>query len=275
VILSLARPYLAVAGARFRLLLQYRAAALAGFITQCWWGAVKIMVLTAFYSGVTTTPMTLRQTIDYIWLAQAFLRLLPWAVDPDVTRMVRTGDVLYERLRPVDAHTFWYARAVALRTASPLLRAIPMVVLTGILFPLIGLWEWALSPPAGLTATLLFAASMVLVVALASAVSTLMDTLVVATLSDRGVNTVIGPIIIVLSGSLIPLPLFPDWLQPFLVLQPFAGLVDTPFRIYSGHLTGAEALGALARQAVWTVVLIGLGRLLMTRVMARVQVQGG
>ena len=189
--------------------------------------------------------------------------------------MVRTGDVLYERLRPVDAHTFWYARAVALRTASPLLRAIPMILMTGILFPLIGLSEWALSPPAGMSAALLFAGSMVLVVALASAVSTILDIVTVATLSDRGVNTVIGPIVIVLSGSLVPLPLLPDWLQPALALQPFAGLLDTPLRIYSGHLTGDSALGALARQAAWTVILIGLGRLLMTRVMARVQVQGG
>lgn len=47
---------------------------------------------------------------------------------------MRTGDLLYEKLRPVDAHTFWYARAVALRTVSPLLRAIPMVLMTGILF---------------------------------------------------------------------------------------------------------------------------------------------
>ena len=272
---SLARPYLAVAGARFRLLLQYRAAALAGFITQCWWGAIKIMVLAAFFSGAATTPMTMRQTIDYIWLAQAFLRLLPWSVDPEITRMVRTGDVLYERLRPVDAHTFWYARAVALRTASPLLRAIPMVVMTGILFPLIGLSEWALSPPAGSSAALLFAGSMALTVALAAAISTILDIVTVATLSDRGVNTAIGPLVIVLSGSLVPLPLFPDWLRPLLAVQPFAGLVDTPFRIYSGHLAGATALADLARQAVWTLILIALGRLLMTRVMARVQVQGG
>ena len=272
---SLTRPYIAVAGARFRLLLQYRAAALAGFITQCWWGAIKIMVLVAFYGGAATTPMTMRQTIDYIWLAQAFLRLLPWAVDPEVTRMVRTGDVLYERLRPVDAHTFWYARAVALRTASPLLRAIPMILMTGVLFPLIGLSEWALSPPAGMSAALLFAGSMVLTVALAAAISTILDIVTVATLSDRGVNTVIGPIVIVLSGNLIPLPLFPDWLQPMLALQPFAGLIDTPFRIYTGHLSGAAALVALAVQAVWTIIFIALGRLLMTRVMARVQVQGG
>src|SRR5688572_19891744 len=38
-----------------------------------------------------------------------------------------------------------------------------------------------------------------------------MDILTVATLSGRRVNTVVGPIIIVLSGSLVPLPLFPDW----------------------------------------------------------------
>jgi ABC-2 type transport system permease protein len=112
---------------------------------------------------------------------------------------------------------------------------------------------------------------MVLVIALSSAVSTILDVISVATLSDRGVNLGLGPLVIVLSGSLVPLPLFPDWLQPMLALQPFAGLVDTPFRIYAGHLSGAAALAALARQAVWTLILVALGRLLM----ARLQVQGG
>src|SRR5215216_4374474 len=117
------RPYVAVWRTRFTLLMQYRAAALAGFGTQCWWGAIKIMVLTAFYRGATAVPMTMRQTIDYIWLGQAFLMLQPWSADPDVARMVRTGDVALERLRPIDTYGFWYARAVARRTATPLLRA--------------------------------------------------------------------------------------------------------------------------------------------------------
>ena len=43
-----ARPYLAPFRARFQLMLQYRAAALAGFATQCWWGGIKIMVFAAF-----------------------------------------------------------------------------------------------------------------------------------------------------------------------------------------------------------------------------------
>ena len=269
------RPYQAVFRARFTLLLQYRAAALAGFGTQCWWGAIKIMVLTAFFRGAVAPPMTLRQAIDYIWLAQALLTLLPWSVDPDVARMVRSGDVGYDRLRPLDTYGFWYARAVARRTATPLLRAVPMVLTAGVLLPLLGLSEWGLSPPAGWDAGLLFGMSLFLVIALAAAVSTLMEIITVATLSERGVNMIMGGGVIVFSGNLIPLPLLPDWLQPFLQVQPFAALLDTPLRIYSGHFAGTGAAIALTRQALWVVVLVAIGRAATTRVMARLQAQGG
>lgn len=269
------RPYRAVFRARFQLLLQYRAAALAGFGTQCWWGAVKIMVFAAFLRGATASPMTLREAVDYIWLGQAFLMLLPWTADPELARMVRSGDIGFERLRPLDTYAFWYARAVARRTATPLLRAIPMILTAGILLNLLGFGTWALSAPASSEAAMLFAASIVLDVALSSAFSTLLDVLVVATLSERGVNTFVGPLTIVFSGSLIPLPLLPDWLQPAMKYQPFAGLLDIPLRIYSGHMRGWEAAAAMGRQAMWVVVIIAVGRLLMGRVMSRLQAQGG
>jgi len=57
--------------------------------------------------------------------------------------------------------------------------------------------------------------------------------------------------------------------------QPFAGLLDIPLRIYSGHMTGWEAAAAMGRQAMWVVLIIALGRLLMGRVMSRLQAQGG
>lgn len=269
------RPYAAVFRTRFQLLLHYRAAALAGFGTQCWWGAVKVMVFTAFLSGSVASPMTLRQTIDYIWLGQALLMMLPWSADAELARMVRSGDVGYDRLRPLDTYAYWYARAVARRTATPLLRAVPMVIAAGLVLPALGLGRWGLSPPNGWDALGLFAVSLVLVIALASAFSTLLDALVVLTLSERGVNTFVAPLAIVFSGSLIPLPLLPDWLQPLVRHQPFAGLLDFPFRIYSGHLAGEAALAALAQQAAWVLVLVALGRAVTRRVMARLTIQGG
>jgi ABC-2 type transport system permease protein len=269
------RPYTAVFRARFALLLQYRAAAVAGFGTQCWWGAVKVMVFTAFLSGSVASPMTLRQTVNYVWLGQALLMMLPWSADPELARMVRSGDIGYERLRPLDTYAYWYARAVARRTATPLLRAVPMVIAAGLVLPAVGLGRWGLSPPNNATAGILFALSLVLVVALSSAFSTLLDVLVVLTLSDRGANTFFAPLAIVFSGSLIPLPLLPNWLQPLLRHQPFAGLMDFPFRIYSGHLTGFAALTSLGWQVFWVIALVTVGKIVMTRVMSRLQVQGG
>src|ERR1700712_4675621 len=99
---TLVLPYLAILRARFALMLQYRAAAFAGFVTQCWWGVIKVMVLAAFYTGATHQPISLAQAITYTWLGQAFLALLPWQADGEIAEAVESGNVAYERLRPVD-----------------------------------------------------------------------------------------------------------------------------------------------------------------------------
>ncbi len=270
-------PYAAVYAARFKVLLQYRAAALAGFVTQCWWGVMRIMVLAAFFTSGTgaAQPITLGQSMTYVWLGQAFLMLLPWSVDPETTRLVRTGDIAYERLRPLDAWAFWLARALALRTVQPLMRAIPMFVTAGLVLPLVGLGQWGLRPPVGPGAAALFVISIAGAVALSAVMSTLMDVMVARTLSDRGVTLLATPLVLLLSGNIVPLPLLPAPLKSFLFLQPFAGLTDIPFRIYFGELAGARALEGLMVQATWIVLIALFGRRLMAGTMARLQVQGG
>ena len=88
-------------------------------------------------------------------------------------------------------------------------------------------------------------------------------------------NAVLAPLVIVFSGQLVPLNFFPQSVQPLLHLQPFAGLVDIPFRIYFANLAGSVALQSLALQAGWTLALIALGRIAMERVMRRLEMQGG
>lgn len=100
------QPCLALFPTQFQLMLQYRAAAFAGFVTQCWWGGIKVMVLSAFYASATNAdvPITLPQAISYVWLGQAFLSFQPWYADASVVAAVRTGAVGLERLRPVDTY---------------------------------------------------------------------------------------------------------------------------------------------------------------------------
>lgn len=272
-----ARPYAAAFAARFMLLLQYRAAALAGFATQCWWGGIKVMVYAAFFAAAPAAAgsLSLSQTITYIWLAQALLALVPWSGDPEIGQAVRSGAIGYDRLRPLDTYGWWYARAAAWMTARVLPRAALMLAFAGVLLPLIGLEAWSWRPPQSLLQASLFAVSAILLVALSSAWVMLLNLAAVRFLDERGVNALTASAIIVFSGNLLPLPLFPDWMQGFLFVQPFAGMLDIPVRIYSGDLTGQRALAGLALQAGWTLAFITLGRFWMRRVMGRLQMQGG
>lgn len=273
---SLIRPYAAAFRARFLLLLQYRVAALAGFATQCWWGAIKIMVFAAFYeTAVVAAPISLPNVITYVWLGQAFLALLPWVADPEVAMLIRTGGVGYDRLRPLDTYGYWYARTLGWIVARALPRAILMLIAAGIVLPLVGLEAWSWRPPSGVEAMVLFVPAFALMIMLAVAVLMLANVVVAASLNERGVNAVLMPLVVVFSGSLVPLDFFPDAMRAFLHLQPLAGLVDIPFRIYFADLRGGAALKGLALQAGWALVLIVLGRAAMARMMRRLEMQGG
>ena len=255
------QPYLSVFAGRFQLMLQYRAAALAGFATQCWFGVIRILIFAAFYAGgAAHQPMSLRYAIDYTWLGQAFLVFLPWNADPDVTDMVRTGAVAYERLRPVDTYAWWFMRAMAWSVARVAPRAALMVAFAGIAMPLVGLGAWALAPPPTWAAAGLFAVSAVGMVLLSAAITLLINVIIVATMTDRGANILAQSVVNLFSGLVLPLAFFPDTLRPWLRAQPFAGLVDIPFSIYFGGLTGWSAAGSIALQFGWVVVLVLLGR---------------
>ncbi len=270
------RPYLAVLSARFRMLLQYRAAALAGFATQLFWGAVRLMILAAFFaSNHAAAPMSFPQIVAYVWLGQALLGLLPWNVDAELQEKMTTGAVAYELLRPLDLYAFWYARTVALRTATTFMRMIPMIVVAGFVLPLVGLDAWALPPPASAAGTMCFVMSLGATVMLAAAITNLMHIALIWTLSGRGFNTLMTGVVTIFSGLVVPLPLFPDWLQPFLYWQPFRGLADVPFRIYSGHIDPHSALFEIALQCAWAAVIGAGGYALMAHAKSRIVVQGG
>ncbi len=260
--------YLAILSARFRTLLQYRAAAAAGFGTQLFWGLIRVMIFAGFYASTSAPqPLTYEEVVDYVWLGQATLVLLLTGVDNDVRTMIRTGSVAYELVRPMDLYGLWFARAVAARTAPLLLRAIPMFVVAGLF---VGL-DAPASPAAGLAWFL----ATVGAVLLSAALWTLATITLLWTISGEGVVRLMPAAAYILSGSLVPLPLLPGWARSILEFLPFRHLQDVPFRLYMGDLPLAGLPGLMAHQVLWIAALVLAGRLLLARGVRRLVVQGG
>ncbi len=262
------RPYWAVLNARIRILLQYRAAALAGFVTQLFWGGIRVMVFVAFYESTTAAqPIALEDTISYLWLTQALLILLPFRLDPELRAMVRDGSIAYELARPTDLYWFWFCRLVAARAAPAMLRAVPLYAIALALF--------GLGLPPSVPAVLAFAASVLGALLLSASISVLMTISLMWTISGDGLSRLLSIVTMFLSGSFVPLPLFPEWAQPALTALPFRGVMDTPFRLYLGHLPATSVLPAIGHQLLWTALLVMAGRIILARGITRLVVQGG
>lgn len=261
------RPYLSITAARFRTLIQYRAAAIAGVATQVFWGLIRVMIFEAFYrSSSAPQPMTYPQVVTYIWLGQAMLLLTMLYAEPEITALIRSGGVAYELARPVDLYAAWYARCFSGVAARLLMRCLPILLLASFI---------GLLPPASPSAALLFLVSLSLALMLAASIVTLITISLLWTISGEGISRLAPAAIYFFSGMIIPLPLLPGWLQPALSALPFRGLIDVPFRIYLAHLSPRETAVALAQQVAWIVALIVVGRLLLARGKSRLVVQGG
>jgi len=260
--------YLSILVSRFQILLQYRAAAAAGVVTQVFWGVVRAMIFDAFYrSSAGPQPLTHDQAIAYIWLGQAMLLLTLLSVDADVAAMIRNGSVAYEMTRPLDLYSLWFVRALSGRAAPLLMRSIPIFGIAGIFF--------GLTAPASLNAGGLFLLSALIGLLTAAALIALLTISLLWTVSGEGVSRLAPGAIFVFSGIIVPLPLLPGWVQRIAEVLPFRGLIDTPFRIYLGDLHGAKAVTAILLQLAWLGALIVWGKVALARGVRRLVVQGG
>lgn len=262
------KPYIAIFKGRLSTLFQYRIAALAGLSTQIFWGIVKVMILTAFYAHSSSPqPISLAQAITFIWLGQAFLQLLPWNVDKELEGLVKTGNVAYELVRPLELYNLWFFRSLALRFIPTLLRSIPLFFIA-ILF-------LGLSMPVSWTGGILFITSLLFSTLLSSAMTTMVIISLFWTISGEGIQRLIPHVTMLLTGLVVPLPLFPNWMQPFLNLQPFRGIVDIPIRLYTGIIPSHEAIYYLMFQFLWFGFFFLVGKWLMSKAIKRIVIQGG
>ncbi len=266
------KAYLSLFRIRFAGVLQYRAAALAGMATQYFWGGLSILLYAAFYrSGGGPADMTLQQLASYIWLQQAFLALfMMWFVENDIFEAITGGGVAYELCRPVDLYAQWFCRGMANRLARALLRFGP-ILLVAALLPA----PYGLMLPPDIAAFGQFVLSMGLAYLLVVAFSQLMYIGTFYTLSPLGVRIVAASAVELLSGAIVPLPLLPPALRAALDWLPFASMQNLPLLVYSGSVSGADALWRIALQAFWLLVLVAAGRLWMRAALRRVVVQGG
>lgn len=90
-----------------------------------------------------------------------------------------------------------------------------------------------------------------------------------------GIRASIEQILWILSGRVLPLSLFPVWMQSFLAFTPFLYLEYTFASLYLGKLGVMEALRALGIFTIWILLLLLLMRWIYKKGFAKLESFGG
>ena len=262
------RSYLSAFRLRWKMELQYRGAMIGGIVCQVMFGLILIALYRALYAS-KPQALPVEHVVTYVWLQQAFFRML-LASDADLLDKIRSGGIAYDLCRPLSLYGFYYARIVAQKITGSLMRAVPMLVFAALLPK-----GWGICLPASVPALLCALAGLVLGLLCVSALENITMAFTMKTLDPRGVQAMLNMLMMVLSGNILPLTLFPDSWQKVITLLPYAQLLDAPIRLYTGDTPLAEAPRILALQAGWIIILTLLGIVLWNRHQKQIIVQGG
>ena len=187
--------------------------------------------------------------------------------DREFAERIATGDVVIDFYRPVDIQLWWFGHWIGKVTWLALARGVPPVLLGALTFDL----YWPTAP----WLWLFFAVSVLLASVLGFGIRFLSNLTAFWLLDNRGVDQMVTVAIYFFAGLLLPLNLFPAWLETIARALPFASMIQLPTELYVGLHSPATAAVTVGQQLLWAVVLIVAGRFVLAAATRRIVVQGG
>ncbi|WP_307784636.1 ABC transporter permease [Sphaerisporangium siamense] len=203
--------------------------------------------------------------VTFCFLSQAFIGPMQvFGGGLELGQRVRTGDIALDLVRPASLQMWSLADDLGRAGYLILLRSVPPTVAGAVLFgirfpPDAAMWAWSL-------------ASMLLGIVVSFGLRYLVAIATCWIVDDRGLQSLSLVMTTFFSGMVLPLVLFPGLLGTLAQALPWAAMVQVPADVFLGK---RDPLGALALQAAWVAVLLGLGALLTRSARRRVVIQGG
>lgn len=258
--------YLAI----FRIQLQnnfaYRGNLLAGIISLLIFLWIFIQLWRATYGAMgsaTIAGLTLQQTLWYLMLTES-IQMSKSRMSRTVSEAVKDGSIAYLLNKPYDFLLY----QLSIGMADGLNRFVFNILCGGALM-------WLLvSPPPDLLGLPMVLVTVLLALALDFCIQALIGLAAFVSEDVTAYDWIVGKLIFIIGGMLIPIDFFPTWLQKIATALPFAYAMYGPARLFVEPSVERFA-SVLLGQVIWLVVLGLLLALAYRSGVRRLAVNGG
>lgn len=205
--------------------------------------------------------------ITYTVVSMLMSSIYYMGVEDRVADAVKSGSIATDMIKPINLFSLYFAEDIGNIIFNLFFSTIPMFIVALLIF--------GLPVPASAEHFWLFFASFILGYGINWTFSATFSLMAFTAIDLGPVFSIKYHFVNMLSGALIPLWFFPEWLQNVLYFLPFVYMFQEPLSMYIGKYTPGECLVKLGIQAVWFVGLLLIFIFAQSRATRRVLVQGG
>ncbi|NTJ61166.1 ABC transporter permease [Agrobacterium rhizogenes] len=263
--------YFAFARSAFHSQLAYRNEVWANIFGKLVQVFARVAIWQAAYAGVSAVMVdgvSLQQMVTYALLGGAVMGATrPERIIGEIGRSLKTGDVVVWLLKPLSYPLYLFANECGNFGYRLMTQVIPTVAFTALFYGML--------PPASLFHALMFIAFWALSFTLLFLMSALFGLVAFWLMTSFSLDWILGALLQLFSGLLVPFWFFPEPLATFARHLPFAWVVYYPNAVYLGRLSTADVWLNLGLGFGWTVLFF-VGVLWLWRLASgRITVQGG
>lgn len=212
--------------------------------------------------GVTVDTM-----LVYTVVSSIISVVLSSDVEWRIMRSVEKGTIAIDMMRPINVFSIFLAEDIAKLISLFFQNILPVLIIGSIII--------GIPRPASGEALVLFMISLLMAFFINWLIAVMFGMISFKAFEMSAIFQVKKHLIRLLSGSIIPIWFFPEWLQRILNILPFKYLYQLPLDIYIGKVTNMGILRGLLVQFVWLVTLFIIFVICEKKVIKKVMIQGG
>jgi len=222
---------------------------------------------TAFAGIDEVADVNEEQMLVYSIMAIVLAIIYTFFVEDKIRQKIRQGNVALDFIKPVNVFFMYFMEDVGDSLTGVIQRAVPILVFAA-LFVIIPV-------PYSLVHFLLFIISASISFLLLWLLSALFALLYFKFIDLGPLSNVKNYLIIILSGSLVPIWFYPESVQRILEYLPFIYIYQLPLGIFIGREDFRGALIGIGLQIVWCVLTALLFNFCRKRIEKAIIAQGG
>ncbi len=260
--------YLYVYKTQIQKTLAYRFDVYGNIVMQCIIMFAAAFFWKALYKGVNVVQgIDVDSMLIYTVVSSMMSVLLMTGVEQRVIQSVKKGTVATDMLKPINLFGIYFFEDLGTVTSLIVQNMIPILLIGSICI--------TIPKPISFSAFCLFLFSLFMAFLINWLLAACFSMWAFTAINIYPMVQVKKHLIRLLSGSIIPMWFFPDWLSHILNVLPFVYIYQLPLDIYIGKFDVMTLLPRLGIQLGWVCVLFVLFCFLQKRITQKVLVQGG